>query len=240
MTIGLSPTLLFFNTLQVAYGLEVSYFFICLFILSLLDFNKRNSFLLQFLFGVIAMVGWLTYPGFINFIFILGAIYIYKLIKIKGNKDKKEIAINILVTFIFFLIPLILELLYIQNRHLLLYDRTLQRGLFRSNGGLEVNPNIFLDNLKIVFNDLFVSYNSYYFETPKVEFSDYYPIATIIFVFVFCIYIYLKKKKLRFITLTLNLSLIFFLITTNLVGPLGLGGVRRATVVLILFLGIEP
>lgn len=235
LTIGLSPTLLFFNTLQVSYGVEVSYFFMCLYLVSCIDFNKKSSLFIQPLLGAVAMLGWLTYPGFINFVFILAGIYVYKLIQKGSNKDKIYIAKNVFLTFAFFLIPFLLQIIYIQNRHLLLYDRTFQRGLFRSNGGLEFNLNLFLDNLRLFLNDLFVGYNSYYFETPKVEFSDYYPIATIIFVIIVSFYVYLKKKKLRFIISAFALFSVFFLIAINLVGPMGLGGVRRGTVLLTMF-----
>ena len=233
--ITLSPTFLFLNTLQISHGIEVNYFLICIFLIDFLNFKSPKVYLPQMtLCWALAMFAWMTYPSFIYYLPILGSFFLYKLWKNKKLNHK-----IVLVCLLAFLLPLILGILYIQNRHLLLYDRDPQRGLFRSNGGFDVNSTIFFDNLNILKNDLFVAYDSYYYENPKVEFSDIYPIAAIILTFILSAYIFKNDKKFRLLIGVILGFIVGYLILLNMIGPLGLGGVRRATSILLLFYGLS-
>lgn len=234
LTIGLSPTLLYFGTLQVPMLLDVNLFLICLYLAVTIDFKSSYNPFKSALLWFVTMLGWLIYPAFLYFLPIIFTIYFFKLVNYFGH-DTKAIVKNVLFSFFAFCAPLVVAALYIQNRGLLLYDGIWQRGLFRSNGGFELSTALFWDNLKTLLSDLFMRYNSYYFEIPKVEFSDYYPIAGVLFVLIASFFIALKSKKYRLLIAAAGTYLIICLILINLVGPYGLGGIRRAGVLLILF-----
>lgn len=230
----LSPTFLFLNTLQISHGIEVNYFLISLFLIDFLNYkNPGKAFLVQGLAWGTAMFAWMSYPSFIYYLPILGVFYLYKL-----KKNRQDNLKNVLVSILAFLLPLIAGFLYIENRHLLVYDRSPQRGLFRSNGGFEVNGEIFRTNLNILKNDLFVTYDSYYYENPKVEFSDLYPIPVVLGVILLAGYIFVKDKKYRLLIGVIFSFLIIYTVLLNMIGPMGLGGVRRATSLLLLFYGL--
>lgn len=234
LIIGLSPTFLFLNTLQISHGIEVNYFLICFLLIDFLNFKSSKLHLpQQGLAWSLAMFAWMSYPSFIYYLPILGFYYLYKL-----SNSRQFILKNVSLSLVSFLLPLILGFLYIENRHLLLYDRIPQRGLFRSNGGFELSMPIFLDNLNILKNDLFLTYDSYYYENPKVEFSDIYPIAAILIVLGLSVYIFIKNKKYRLLTGAMLSLISVYLVALNLIGPPGLGGVRRVTSVLLLFYGL--
>lgn len=232
LLIGFSPTFIYLNSLSLSMGLEVSIFVICLFFLATLNFRKKlKSYIWQFLLWFLAMFGWLTYFGFIFYLPILGGIYLYKITTRQVKSFwLKSLAIS---TFAFFL-PLIVLFFYIDNRQLLVYDSLLGRGIFRSFGSIDLSFDVWFDNLRIIFSDLFIRPTSYYFEPPKVEFSGVYPVLSLLMIFVGTSYVYLKFKKLRKIvacTLIL-LSVYFFLV--SIVGPKTLGGVRRGTILILL------
>lgn len=236
---GISPSFIYFNSLSLSMGLEVSYFFILLFLISNLNFEKRNAtFFKHLIIGIVSMFASLTYFGFLFFMPLLAIFYMYKIntqnIKIRPVSIFK----NILVFFGGFIILLLPFFLFIQNRNLLIYDPLLGRGLFRSYGSVELSSDVFKDNIKRITNDLFFLPDSYYFEQKKVEFSDFYPLPAGALVIALAIVIFFKKKKYRFYIGSLLILFVLYFLLVCFIGPKTLGGLRRGTVLLIIFYGL--
>ncbi|MBI2327926.1 hypothetical protein HYU92_06440 [Candidatus Curtissbacteria bacterium] len=237
LVIGLSPTFMYFNSLSLSMGLEVSYFFICLWLLVNLDFKKRiGSVISQILIWGLAMFAWLSYFGFIFYLPILGAIFLYKLWQ-KYKLISTAWLKYLLILLVSFLTPLILLYLYTQNKQLLILDPLSGKGLFRSFAKVELAPDVWFSNLRIIWRDLFVAPTSYYFEAFEVEFSDFYPVLTLAAVFVGCL-LMIKTGKFRKLVILLTATLIFYFLLISLVGPETLGGIRRGTVLLVIFYGL--
>lgn len=235
LTIGLSPTFLYFNTLQTSYGLDLQYFPICLFLLFLNLKNKKMDLFRQVLFGMITMTAWLSYPVFVFYLPSLFGIYLYNLFQEK-NKIFKNIFKNLLLSFFSFLFPLIISFLFIKDRGLLIYDPITKSGLFRGAGILSFNLNIFLNNLSHLFSDLFYKGSSYYFELPNPDFSSFYPMLSLIFSFTACTILLIKNKHFRFPVFLVLITLFFNLFVANFTfDPSGHPGIRRNTPLLASF-----
>ncbi|MBI2011732.1 hypothetical protein HYS91_03110 [Candidatus Daviesbacteria bacterium] len=240
LIIGLSPTLLYFNSLSIHFGMDLVYFPICLYLVLRLKFNNQPfDYFKQVLLWLIAMIAWMSYPTFLSYLPILLFLFVEKLCLFiyrqqKAKAGKKGIILRlVLVNLIAFLTPLILGILFVKNKSMLLYDPRNNSGLFRGNGGVNLDLSIIWDNLLTTLKDLFYLPSSYYFELAEVEFSSIYPIIPVIAVLLICGYFFLKKKNT---SLILGLLLIYFftnIIFTSLTGTIG--GIRRATSVLAIF-----
>lgn len=238
LLIGLSPSLIYFNSLQLSMGMEVSLFFICLYIIGKLDFEKALvSYVLSALIWITAMYAWLTYFGFMFYLPILAGFYLVKLFK-KKKASKQFFITHLGLSLAAFLLPLILGVLYITNRELLIYDPLLHRGLFRSFASFDVNMDVWLDNLQRLSSDLFFKPVSYYFEMKKGEFSDVYPIISLVGIFIAAVMVGIREKKLRLQIILIGFFMSLYFILINYVGPKTLGGIRRGTILLVLFYGL--
>lgn len=233
LTIGLSPTFLYFNTLQTSYGLDLQYFPIC-FLIATTEFNKKILEILQpFIFGLIIMVAWMSYPTFAFYLPALWGIYLWKIFKINNKQSATK---KIAISFLSFLLPLALSFLYVKDKSLLIFDYRENSGLFRGAGTIKLDLNIFWQNINHLFLDLFQKGNSYYFELPQPDFSSYFPIITVIFAIILSILIFIKFKKYRLILLTAFSILILNLLFANFnLDPSRYPGIRRNTGILAAF-----
>lgn len=239
LTIGLSPTILYFNTQQTIYALDIGYLLICIFFLSKLNLDrpsKRNT-VIQILTFALAMAGFLTYPSFIYYLPGLFIYYFYKLFKSRPELNIQFFLKNILITFVSFLTPLALSFLYITNRNLLIYDPVVKSGIFRGAGFFRLDLSLFLTNLKLNFTNMFLYHFGYYYEIEKVEFSDFYPVLSIIFIIFITIIIFIKKTRLRFlILLVISPFILNFILANFTLDPTP--GMRRQTGTLVTVYGL--
>ncbi|MBI2595290.1 glycosyltransferase family 39 protein [Candidatus Daviesbacteria bacterium] len=226
LMIGFSPTLIYLNSLQISHGIEVSYFLICAYLISNLNFKKRAEWMLQTILGIVAAIAVLSYPAFIYYLPIISFYYLYQL---KNQCKKASISLIVFCTY------LLLSILYIKNRQILIYDTNSNLGLFRGGGRLEFDLDLLISNFRIMFSDLFQIPVSYYFEPLKTEFSDFYPMFVVIFVMVISLALFLKIQRLRFFIGFVWTCFLGYSIVLNLFGPIGLGGIRRETIILTLF-----
>lgn len=211
LTITMSPTLLFYSTMQAQYGMDLLYLPISALLFYLIDFSKpKKVYLQESLAWFITMIGCMSYPGFIFFLPAFSIYYSTKLIKVKSKFFPKHI---ILSTFSF-LTPLVLIYSYFKNRQLLIYDPNTGGGIFRGSGVFDFNLNVFLNNANILFMNLFDKSFGYYFELKNVEFSHFLPILSLVFIAILTFKIFTKLKKLRLIIL-LALMTIFLNIFTS-------------------------
>lgn len=220
LTVGLSPTLLFYTTVHVPWGVDLSYLPVCLYLVLSDDRWLKKFFGREVLLGAISVVAWFSYPTFFFYLPFIFILYLRR-----RNEAVKKLAL----VFTFFLTVFSI-ILWVGNRQTLIFDPNFKRGLFTGNGELSLNPAIWAGNIGFLTSDLFVRAKSYYFEVAAVEFSNFYPILGLLAIAVIS---YLKFKKYRLQIGFLSLALVGSLIVTNLTGPPTLGGVRRNTPVLV-------
>lgn len=228
LAFGLSPTFLYFNTIQSEYGLDLQYLPIFLFALDKIELQKSKSgYFWIFLLFSLLMLNWTGYP---IFIFYIPAVFWLFFLKIKKSGNLRW---PLAVAMFGFLTPLAAILAYVTNRNLLIYDPVLGGGLFRGGGKFEFGP--VLTNFKALIIDLFDKGNSYYFEVRKADFADYWPILPIITIFVLVGLIWKRSKQLRPLILAIGSVLILNLVVSGLALDISPPGLRRYTGVLASF-----
>lgn len=237
LVIGFSPTLMYFNSLSLPHGTDVSYFFIFMFLISTERFNQGTvSQVRYFLTGSLIMFAALTYPGFLFFLPPAVLFLVYKIKTAKVKNLKRKLLFKPLILLLFGSASVfLLFFLHIKNRELLVFDPMFNSGLFRSYGRIELNKEVVSDNFQKITGDLFLSPASYYFEQKEVEFSGFYPLSGVIVVFVYTGFLYRRYKQYRIYTGGLLVLFVFYFLLISLIGPKTLGGIRRGTVLLIIF-----
>lgn len=219
IAIGLSPTVLYLNVLQVQYGIDLEYFPILFYLVARLDFKKKWVEFKEAFLWIGVMIAWMSYPIFVLYIPIIAYVYFKRL---KKKRFKKGLVVrNLLISLMAFILPLALGFIWVNNRQLLINDPSISRGIFRSNGSVSLNGQVFADNLKTAAYDFFVKGVSWHFAIYKAEFSDYYPILTVIVVLVASVIIIFRNKRFCFICLFLLSALLFSAIALNLTGESG-------------------
>lgn len=242
ITIGVSPTLIYFNMLQTSFGVDLQYIVICLYLLINLDFlHDKKVILKQFLLWAIAMVASLSYPSFLAYIPFLWIIYCCKLWRIKKKLTIKKKLLNLMLSLVSFILPLVSFIIYLKDWRLLFYDPHVKSGLFRAGGGVSFPTSLsslianIIAGSKQVLTDLFIRPNSYYFEINilRSEFSHkLITIAVLMILFLSLIFIFIKSKY-RLSILLSWLLIIFSLVFTNISN--WFPGLRRSTGVLVGF-----
>lgn len=237
---GLSPTLLYFNTMQTSYGIDLQYFPICLYLISIINFKKIwKSFLWQCLLGSIVMIALMSYPSFIFYLPVLGILYLWQLYTQIKNTKWYVILSSIILTGVSFLFPLLLGYLYVKDKQLLIYDQMTKSGIFRGAGTFYPSGEIFFKNFGNLLGDLFIRGNSYYYELPHVDFSSIFSILTIFTILLLGLILTITHKKLRFVLLLIWLLFLFDLLISNLTfDPTGQSGIRRHTSLLVSIYGL--
>ncbi len=220
LTIGLSPSLLFFNTLQTPHGIDFLFFPIVLYLIN------AGSWISALGWGL-AMWAWISYPTFIFYLPALFIIYLW---------TKKYSFKNLIISLIAFVTPLVGMFIFIKNRTLLLIDPKLQSGLFRGAGSFDFSSDNFSHNLGGLIKDLFISGLSYHFEINQGEFSQVYPILSVVLVFVISWLLLFKFKKWRKLVMLILISQIGAVVVSSLTfDPSNAPGMRRYTPFLVDF-----
>ena len=226
LTLGFSPTLLFFTSqnLHLGVGLQMVPVFILL--LMLLNFRKKwVSLMLTILIFSLAMIALLFYAPFM---FYIPAIAIFWLRKYRVYKVN---AMYLAVALIAFLTPLIFGFLFVQNKEILIFDPQTGTGIFRGGGRLSLSYETFSQSLGGAINDFFIKAVSYHYEVRRVDFSDIGFITFIIVITIITI-IYRKEKSSRFyINLTL-LIIGFNLLVIGATSDYAIPGMKRSTPIL--------
>lgn len=237
LAIGLSPTLLYFNTLQTSYGTDLQYFPITLYLITTLDFKKKwQALIKQFLLGAVSMIAWMSYPTFVFYLPILGLVYLWQLKNQMVFKNLFALAAKISLTLVSFALPFFLALIYLKDKQLFVYDAKTGGGIFRGAGNFYPDLGIFFSNFFHTLGDLFGAANSYYFEVKATDFSYSFPIFTILLSLVITLILIFKKSKFKYVC-----TLAWFLLLSNIIissltfDPSGFPGIRRNTGALVAF-----
>ncbi len=233
LTIGLSPTFLYFNTLQTVYGIDILYLPIVIFLVLRLRSGPSASLTGVNPLGVVllwsfAMFAWMSYPAFAYYLPALALWYVFKLIKLNKLNKLIELIKYVALAVVSFLAPLVFAFAYIKNSNLLFYDPEARSGIFRGAGFFDFSLNTFITNLKFNLINLFGHSFGYYFEINKVEFGDFYPILALVFVMFAVFKLWNKKPVLRLpIVLSCSIFLINVMLAYFTVDPTP--GMRRYT-----------
>lgn len=229
ITVGLSPTILYFTTLQAQFGIEFQYLPITILLLISLNFTRKRLVLIQqVLLWSIVMVAAMSYPTFLFYIPILVVIYIYQLHKNNLIKNTELLKKNIIISFSSFLLPLLIATVFIKNPNVLWYDTNLQSGIFRGAGKLNINLENFQRNITQLASDLFIKGDSYYYRIPQPDFSNIYPI-TPIFLSTFLLWKIRKTRNSWILKITLLSTFLNIFVVGFTLDPSNNPGVRRAT-----------
>ena len=226
LAIGISPTLLFFNTLQSSFGTDLQYIPICIFLI-LQNFQKNFSSLLrQALLGATIMVAWMSYPTFVFYIPVLGILYLRQIKSLSMHRKTK----NIVITTISFVTPFVLVLLALKDRQLLFFDEKTKSGIFRGAGNFTFNINTFIENFGHTIADVTSKPNSYYYEVVQGDFSLIIPLLSLISILTLSIYLIAKSKNFRFVlALSWTVLLLNLMVANFTSDPSGQFGIRRET-----------
>ena len=229
---GLSPSLLYFNTMQAEFGLDLQYAPICLFLLLRSGKSLRPvTLLLHACFGCMLMVACLSYPAFLITAPGLLLVYVHRLYK-HHRTDKKHIPAALgLAAGTGFVLPLLAGVLYLKAPGLLLYDPQTGGGLFRGGGRFAFSLRGWWDALNRTLSDLLVQGNSYYFELPEADIAGLTGAVPAVFVMIAAAYLLFRDVEYRFPLLVVLLVAVLGVLLPGL-DP-RLPGLRRATGLLV-------
>ncbi len=237
LVIGTSPTILFLNSTQTEYGLDLQFLPIYLLLITTLDFKLKKlwlNLLQTAILGGLLMMGASAYPTFVYYVPVMLVLLLWKMGGISA-KLKYQVLSVLLVSF---LLPLILIFAYLEppSRSLLIFDPVAGSGIFRGAGSLRVDAENFAKNLGGITRDLFVSGSSYHFEAKNGEFSLIFPIISVVFVLWVSFFLAFKHKDYnRCVILALVWGLAVLVLSSLTLDPSGSPGMRRYTPVLASF-----
>ncbi len=231
-TIGLSPTLLFFNTLQTSFGIDLQYTPIAVFLLYTTKFRQQQSDIVKIvLFWFIVMLACMSYPSFVLYIPSLLLIYIYMFIKNKKDLSLHWIIYYVLASLSGFFLPLIISIIYLNNPEMLLYDPNVNAGLFRGGGQVSFDFTIIRRGVMTTIEDLLGIDYSFYYELRQSDFSTAISYFSLISSIITFITIGCLNKTNRVVFLSILLLFVLSLFIPNL-SLKGMPGIRRCTGIL--------
>ena len=232
--IALSPTMLYFNTMQTSYGIDLPYFLLCLLLIERNTFQGRWSYPVSFALGATSMLAAMSYPTFLFYLPVLGLLYLLAWHRAPEGGGVTRLIAHLLLGGVAFLLPLVGALAYVKDPSLLIYDPRYQAGIFRGGGVLTFEAWDFAANVLRVLLDLTHLGGSYYFVPPRVEFSN-------VLLWLFCLGVLIasavlavRRRELRLVLL-LSTLLFFLHIVLPQLTAFRLPGIRRATGVLAAF-----
>jgi hypothetical protein len=223
---GLSPTLLYLNTLQTSYGVDLPYAAICLWLVLSV---RRGAIDLAKLFacGVLAMTAAMSYPTFMLYLPSLVLVWIWW----TGHdaaRSAKGMAAQALAGVLGLALPLGLAFIWLRNPGLLVYDAATHAGLFRGGARIGLDWTVLTQSIGTVFGDLFGHGQSYYFEVTRPDYAGPLAILGLIGVLATAVYLGVTKPADRMLLAAAGLLLVLSLIVPNLsIG--GPPGIRRCT-----------
>jgi len=228
LVLGLSPALIYFDTLQTSYGVDVWYGAICLaLVLSIRPVSAtRADRLKAAAAGVVAMVAAMSYPVFVLYL------PSFVLIARQRQLDRRAIWLGVAGAAA----PLFLALAWIQSRALLLFDPDTQAGLFRGGGALTVDWTTAARAIVVTARDAFVRGQSYYFDVAQPDFAGAISLAGLLGVVVLAGYAAIRGKEERRVGALATILIVLCLVVPAMSS--GDPGLRRSTGVLAAFFAI--
>jgi hypothetical protein len=173
LAVGLSPSILFFNTLETSFGTDLLYLPYLLALLAVLPVagggaRRALDAAARVAFGALAMVAWMSYPVFAFYLPALAWAYVSRTTGPAGPGSGRWpaglAARSLLPAIAGFLLPLGAAVAWLERPARLFHDPATGSGLFRGGGtGLDLDPSAVAWNAARALRDLFLRGRSYYF-----------------------------------------------------------------------------
>ena len=236
----LSPTLLYFNSLQALFGTDLLYIPILL-VLALNSWGGKKlwQYTNALLFGLLLMLSYFTYAvfyfsiPFILFVFV----YIGYLTERKKSNQVKHLLKQIGLHIAAVIGGASLIIVYLWR--ILIDFKMLDFYIYLMKQGGQTYPHIpnlpdFITNLKHLLHDLFITGSSYHYELQYPDYSLIIPAISILTAIVILI-IYRKKlkKELPLLSVAGVMVLYNIFIIQYRNGPITDSGIRRSTIILL-------
>lgn len=229
VTIGLSPTLLYYTMLGIPVGVDFQYLLICLYFLLTLNLkNSLTAIFKQFCLGLITFIAVGSYPVFLFLTPSLLIFYIHSIFK--QTKLFRVRFQNVLYAGVGLLLPFLSILIYMKDKKALLNGE----GFINGTANLKFDLGVFLARFQDLLGHLFIAPNNgYYYEVKFVEFSFVLPFITVLLV-CFTTFSLVRKKQFRLpvylALLVVPVNLLFGCMTTDIEV-----GLRRFTPIIAAF-----
>ena len=171
LALGLSPTLLHFNTMQTSYGTDLQYAPICLLLLLSVRFQPRPADLARGVMGW-ALCCWacMSYPAFLFYMPALVLLHLWRWRGAASRLHRKWQGGHLAAGVAGLLLPLVVTLLLVEHPGTLIHDPLTGAGLFRGGGKLTADAGLVMGALGATLRDLLWQGDSYYFGLPKPDF----------------------------------------------------------------------
>lgn len=231
---GLSPSILFFNTLEASFGSDLLYLPYLLALLALLPAAGRlGDAMTRLAFWALAMVAWTSYPVFAFYLPALGLAYLAVPGSAGGARGGGrrwpglEVR-SLALAAAGFLLPVAVAAAWLERPGLLFHDPATGSGLFRGGGtGFDLAPSAVAWNVARVLRDLFLRGVSYYYWVERPDLSGPLGLAAFAGVAAGGVWLLRRRPDLRlWVLLAGLLPVVNLLVVSAGEGPQGL---RRAT-----------
>lgn len=234
VTVGLSPSLLYLNTFQTAYGTDFFYASIILGLLYVLQHARgRLSYVLTGMAFGLMMWAAMSYPPSMFLVPLYGFVF-WRVLQQK-DLGRRQLVSHVQLAGISFIVPLGLMLMYVMHPLQLLYDTSWEgHGIFRGAGVPTFDVATWLARLRLLYRDLFVTGSSGQFELTAVEFSGAYPALGILCV----LYGVYRLVQYRSTHRSILLALIGTMSISTTLTTMSSAGMRTNTALLIGFYGL--
>jgi hypothetical protein len=241
VAIGLSPTLLYMNSLQTSHGIDLPYAAICLWLLFSVRPESRAPLELAktFLCGAVAMIASMSNPTFLLYwpSLLLVSVWWMRRAECAGPPAWWRTG-QVLSATAGLAVPLVIASTYLVTPRLLFFDPADRSGLFRGGGVvLGFNPAMIGHSLFAVLKDLFIQGQTYYFEVTRPDFFGPLAIAGLCCVGATTIYLWLKRQ----VHITILFAALLLLAVSLIVPSLSIGGapgIRRSTGILAAYFAL--
>jgi hypothetical protein len=237
--VGLSPTMLFFDSMQTSFGMDVSYAAICLWLMSSITIVAPGwtDIAKAFACGVVAMVAAMSYPAFFFYVPSLLIVWAWLVTRAGASVFGAESTRLGLAAAGGFVLPLVAAFLYIQTRSLLIFDPDTQAGLFRAGGHLGFDSMALGHAIGTVLHDLLIRGGSYYYEVARPDWSGPLAAAGLCGLIATVTYLTWSRKIDRALVAAAALLLVTSLVIPSL-SIEGEPGLRRSTGILAAYFAL--
>jgi len=241
LAVGLSPSMLFFNTLETSFGSDLLFLPYLLALLAALpvaggglrwglDGAARAAF------GALAMIAWMSYPVFA--FYLPGLAWAYASRSAPGSAPEPApepgrrlpglSARALLPALAGFLLPLLAAVLWLERPARLFHDPATGSGLFRGGGtGLVLEPSAVAWNAAHALRDLILRGRSYYYWVESPDLAGPLGLLALGAVAAGGLWLFRRRPPLRpWLLLAALLPAVNLLVVSASEGPQGL---RRAT-----------
>ena len=199
VAMGLSPTLLYLNSIQTSYGIDLQYLPICLLMIVMNRYDASMiGYALSALLGITTMIACMSFPTPVLLLPALAAFVLLKIWRGEGGAPahSRGLAIHAVCLLLGLIAPFAFALLWLENPGTFLYDPATNAGIFRGGGASIVGAEAFMAGLKTTLRDLLVEGGSYHFELRHGEFS-WAGIAPLLFVLAASAALLARDRELR-------------------------------------------